>query len=148
MTWVIKILNRDFKKVNKEWDGNSWGSVNLGLSDFMINDFQFSESTWREVSYSKQESEVLINREDLTDNKLLTALSPRYQFLNPLVEKVDVVLPPTPKYNVKYIIKNNSKANNKLQIRETLGGPVIFTLDSLDEYATLFHDKIEWQISI
>ena len=148
MTWVIKILNRDFNKVRATWNGLSWTEVNEGLSDFMINDFQFSDSTWREVSYEIREDPTIINRESLTADKLLTESSPRYQILEPQLEEIFITLPNTPQFNVRYIIKNNSEVNNKLLIREVLGGPVIFTLDSQDEFATLFHDGIEWHCQI
>lgn len=148
MTWVIKILNRDFEKVRATWNGSGWTEVTEGLADFMINDFQFSRSTWREVAYSAAEEPDLINKEDISTTKTLTSASPRYQFLNPLLEEVNVILPINPKFNERYIIKNNSEINNKLLIKETLTGPVLFTLDSLDEFATLFHDGIQFHITI
>lgn len=148
MTWVIKILNRDYQKTSKAWVSNEWLEQDLGIGDFMINDFQFSESTWREVEYEKVEKEQLVNKENITSTKILTTTSPRFQILTPLIEEVVVVIPSIPKYNVKYIIKNNSEINNKLLIKEKVGGPVIFSLDSRDEYASLFHDKIEWHIKI
>lgn len=148
MTWVIKILNRDFEKVKATWNGSSWTEVNEGPADFMINDFQFSNSTWREVSYTVAEEPNLINREDVSSTKTLTQASPRYQLLTPLVEEVNVILPTNPRFNERYIIKNNSEINNKLLVKGTLTGPVLFTLDSQDEFATLFHDGIEWHISI
>jgi len=148
MTWVIKILNRDFEKVKSTWNGASWTEVAEGPSDFMINDFQFSESTWREVSYVPAEEGVIINRESLSADKVLTETSPRFQMLDPQLEEIYVTLPATPQFNVRYIIKNNSEVNNRLLVREVIGGPVIFTLDSLDEYATLFHDSIEWHIAV
>jgi len=148
MTWVIKILNRDFNKVKSNWNGSSWDQTSEGPSDFMINDFQFSPSTWREVSYVKREEPNLINKEDLTSNKVLTESSPRFQLLNPQLEEVYVTLPITPKFNQRYIIKNNSQLNNKLLVRGSLTGKVLFTLNSLDEFATLFHDSIQWHIAI
>lgn len=148
MTWVIKILNRDFEKVKANWNGAGWDETNEGPADFMINDFQFSESTWREVSFVQAEEGLLINRESLTADKILTETSPRYQMLDPQLEEIYVTLPATPQFNVRYIIKNNSEINNKLLVREVTGGPVLFTLDSLDEFATLFHDGIEWQIAL
>lgn len=148
MTWVIKILNRDFTKVTQTWNGASWDEVVGVPADFMINDFQFSESTWREVSYVPIQEGTVINRESLSTNKVLTEASPRYQMLDPQLEEIYVTLPAVPKFNLRYIIKNNSEVNNKLLIRETVSGPVIFTLDSQDEFATLFHDEIEWHIAI
>lgn len=148
MTWIVKVLNRDFQKVRSIWDGSKWVETNEGVADFVINDFQFSESTWREVSFEVKEDSNIINRESLSTNKILTEASPRYQILNPLIEEIYITLPSPPQFNSRYIIKNNSEVGNKLLVREVKNGPVIFTLDSLDEFATLFHDSVSWQIRL
>lgn len=148
MTWVIKILNRDFNKVNKVWNGSTFDETILGPADFMINDFQFSESTWREVQYKTVEQEILVHRIQTNSDIIMTTESRRYQFIEPLIEKVYITLPAVPKYNQRYIIKNLSEVNNKILVRESLNGPVIFILDSIDEYANLFHDGVEWHAQI
>lgn len=146
MSWVIKVLLRDYTKTQKTWNGSTFVNTALGVGDFMINDFKFSESTWREVRYTPIEQEDLVNRISTATTFTMTSESKRYQFIEPLAEEVNLILPTTPRFNERYIIKNLSEVNNKILVRETLTGPVIFTLDSLDEYATLFHDGIEFHI--
>lgn len=148
MSWVIKILLKDYKKTEKIWTGANFSSTPKETSDFIINDFKFSESTWREVEYSPIEQEDLINKQDISNTLILNSSSKRYQFLNPIAEKVAVILPTIPKYNQKYIIKNLSNVNNLIEVKEKIGGPTIYILDSTDEYSSLFHDGIEWQITI
>ena len=148
MSWVIKILLKDYKKTEKIWTGVNFSSTPKETSDFIINDFKFSESTWREVEYSPIEQEDLINKQDISNTLILNSSSKRYQFLNPIAEKVAVILPTIPKYNQKYIIKNLSNVNNLIEVKEKIGGPTIYILDSTDEYSSLFHDGIEWQITI
>ena len=148
MSWVLKILNKDFIKVEKTWTGAIWSDNIIGPADFMINDFKFSESTWREVEYTPVTPSNLIERQDISVDKILTETSPPYQILNPLVEEVFITLPSLPQFNTRYIIKNNSEVNNKLLIREIINGPAIFTLDSTDEFATLFFDSVEWQVTL
>jgi len=79
MSWVIKILNRDFNKVEKVWNGSSFDETVVGLADFMINDFQFSESTWREVEYEPIEQEILVRRIQTSTDIIMTSESRRYQ---------------------------------------------------------------------
>lgn len=148
MTWVIKILNRDFKKVDKVWDGTSFNEAIVGYADFMINDFQFSESTWREVEYDPVEQELLVHRIQTSSDIIMTTESKLYQFIEPLSEEIYLTLPKTPKYNQRYIIKNLSEANNLIHIREVVDGPTVITLNSLDEYTTLFHDQVEWHAQV
>lgn len=148
MTWVIKILNRDFRKVEKVWNGTSFNETVLGLADFMINDFQFSESTWREVEYVPVEQEILVRRIQATSDIIMTTDSRRYQFINPLVEEVYLTLPTIPKFNQRYIIKNLSEVNNLVHIREDINSPPVITLNSLDEYTTLFNDGVEWHAQV
>lgn len=148
MSWIIKILKRDFEKIDVTWTGVMWNEVSQGNADFVINDFQFTESTWREVSFTPVAEEDFTFRDDVNSTVTLDSNSKRYQFLNPLVEEVEVVLPLIPKFHERYLIKNLSEVNNKLLVKETASGDVIFTLDSVDELAILFHDEVEWQISI
>lgn len=148
MSWIIKILNRDFIKVEKVWNGTSFDDTVLGPADFMINDFQFSESTWREVEYVAVEQENLVRRIQTTSDIIMTTESRRYQFIQPLSEEVYLILPATPKFNQRYIIKNLSEVNNLIHIREVLNGPAVITLNSLDEYTTLFHDGVEWHAQV
>lgn len=148
MTWIIKVLNRDYQKINKVWNGVSFDDTVLGTADFIINDFKFSESTWREVDYTLVETEDFINRQQVSTTFIMTTNSKRYQFLEPLVEEVEVILPSTPIYNQRYLIKNLSEINNKLIIKGSPSGNILFTLDSTDEVATLFHDGIDFHCQI
>lgn len=148
MSWVIKILNKDFNKVEKVWNGLSFDETALGLADFMINDFQFSESTWREVEYTPVEQEILVRRIQTSTDIIMTTESRRYQFIEPLVEEIYLTLPAIPRFNQRYIIKNLSEVNNLIHVREVVNGPTIYTLNSLDEYSSLFHDSVEWQIIV
>lgn len=148
MTWVIKVLLRDVQKVEMNWNGTNFDATPTAIADFIVNDFQFSESTWREVNYSVVETETLIRRLETDSPVILNANSARFQFINPTIEEVIVVLPQTPKFNQRYILKNLSEINNKLLVKQTLTGPTLFTLDSLDEYANIFHDGVEYHISI
>jgi len=148
MSWVIKILNRDFNKVEKVWNGVSFNETVVGPADFMINDFQFSESTWREVEFKPVEQEILVRRIQTSTDIIMTSESRRYQFVEPLAEEIYLTLPAVPRFNQRYIIKNLSEVNNLIHIRELVNGPTVITLDSLDEYTTLFHDGVEWQAQI
>ena len=148
MSWVIKILNRNFNKVEKVWNGSNFDDTVLGPADFMINDFQFSESTWREVEYETVEQEILVHRIQTTSDIIMTSDSRRYQFIEPLVEEIFLTLPSIPRFNERYIVKNLSEVNNLIHIREVIDGPTLITLDSLDEYTTLFHDSVEWHAQI
>lgn len=148
MSWVIKILNRDFNKVEKVWNGSSFDETVVGLADFMINDFQFSESTWREVEYEPIEQEILVRRIQTSTDIIMTSESRRYQFVEPLVEEIYLTLPAVPKFNQRYIIKNLSEVNNLIHIREVINGPVVITLDSLNEYTTLFHDGVDFHAQV
>lgn len=148
MTWVIKILETNFTKTDKEWNGFNWVDTDQGLADFMINDFQFSNSTWREVSYERREEVDIIRRLSTSADVVLTTNSKRYQFIEPLVSEINLVLPQVPQFNVRYLIKNLSEINNKINVRGSVGGDILFTLDSVNEVAILFHDGIEFQIKI
>lgn len=148
MSWVIKILNRDFNKVEKVWNGSSFDETIVGPADFMINDFQFSESTWREVDFEPVVQELLVRRIQTSTDIIMTSESRRYQFVEPLVEEIYLTLPTVPKFNQRYIIKNLSEVNNLIHIRELVNGPTVITLDSLDEYTTLFHDGVEWHAQV
>lgn len=148
MTWIIKVLNRDYQKVNKVWNGISFDDTVLGTADFIINDFKFSQSTWREVEYTLVESEDFINRQQISSTFNMTTNSKRYQFLEPLIEEVEVILPSIPIYNQRYLIKNLSEINNKLIVKGSSTGDILFTLDSTDEVATLFHDGIDFHCQI
>ena len=148
MSWVVKILNRDFNKVEKVWNGTSFDETVVGLADFMINDFQFSDSTWREVDFTPVEQEDLVRRIQTSSDIIMTSNSRRYQFIEPLVESIYLTLPNPPRFNERYIIKNLSEINNLIQIRAEIGGPTVITLDSLDEYTTLFHDGVEWHAQV
>lgn len=148
MTWVIKILNRDFNKVEKVWNGSSFDETVVGPADFMINDFQFSDSTWREVEYKAIEQEILVRRIQTSTDIIMTTESRRYQFIEPLVEEIYLTLPAVPKFNQRYIIKNLSEVNNLIHIKEVANGPTVITLDSLNEYTTLFHDGVEFHAQV
>lgn len=149
MSWIIKILKRDFQKTDVVWNGAAWVETPNGIADFVINDFQFTESTWREVSYTQVETELTTRRlENVSTTVTLTTDSRRYQFIEPVVEEVEVVLPAVPRFNERYLIKNLSEVNNKLLVKETASGEVIFTLDSVNELAVLFHDGVEWHGAI
>ena len=148
MSWVIKILLRDYTKISKTWNGSSFDEVNFGVGDFMLNDFKSSESTWREVNYSSVDQGDLVNRVSTSSTITMTSSSKRYQFIEPLVETVNLILPTTPRLNDRYVIKNLSEVNNKILIREAINSPVIITLDSVDEYTTLLNDGVEWHAII
>ena len=148
MTWVIKILQRDIEKIDTTWNGVAWVDTSLGTADFMLNDFQFSDSTWREVSYTLIEDENLTRRFSTSADVVLTSNSRRYQFIDPLIEEIFLTLPQNPRFHERYLIKNLSEVNNKISVRGIPNGDTLFTLDSTDELAILFHDEVDWHIAI
>lgn len=148
MTWVIKILQRDVPKIQKVWNGVTWVDTPDGTADFMINDFQFSESTWREVSFERIDEVDVVNRVSVTGDVVLTPESKRYQFIEPLIQEINVVLPDPPQFHLRYLIKNLSEIDNKINVLGEVGGDPLFVLDSTDELAILFHDEFDWHIAI
>ena len=148
MSWVIKILQRDIPKIQKVWSGTSWINTPNGIGDFMINDFQFSESTWREVSYDRIEEVNIIRRVSTSTDIVLTSESKRYQFIEPLVNELNVVLPSVPQFHVRYLIKNLSEINNTINVLGEVGGDPLFVLNSTDELAILFHDGVDYHCQI
>ena len=148
MTWVIKILQRDVPKLDKVWNGVTWVDTPNGTGDFMINDFQFSESTWREVSYETIDDVDIIRRLSTNSDQVLTTEDKRYQFIEPLAAEINVVLPDPPQFHVRYLIKNLSEIDNKINVLGEVGGDPLFVLDSTDELAILFNDEFDWHIAI
>lgn len=146
MSWILKILLRDYQRVEKIWGGASFSTSPLSTHDFIINDFRLSSSNWRRVSYTPISQEDIIHRQDVSSTVSLSSDDKPLQFLNPLVESVTVLLPDPPLFNTRYIIKNLSTTNNKLLLKKSISGPTLVTLDSLNKIAYLFHDTIQFHI--
>lgn len=84
------------------------------------------------------------NREILDDTKILTTTSANYQFLDPNDSDKDIILP-VGIAGIKFRIKNIN-TNFNLNIKETLGGPILNTVDFSCPVMDIIHDGTEYHL--
>ena len=88
------------------------------------------------------------NREIINEPLELDAGAPIYQFIGASGKVQDIILPNPPAKNDRYIIKNIFKDSFDLNLKESLGGPVILTIGpSNGKYIVeCIYDGTEWQL--
>lgn len=149
MSWTLKILADGFNNINLHWNGVNFIKEEGSTKDYVINHHRNSTSTWREVGYELNKRTIKTNTQTLTETFYLTSKDATYQFLEPLLEEVDVILPLKPKQHIKYLIKNTSlQKNKKINIRASIDKEPIVVLQAPNNIVQLYFDSVNYQIEI